>query len=156
MFQKIVHKYVVPALYAMIWVIGLYLSQNPSIIIRCLDETIANEVAFALIFVVFLAEFVLSLLDLYSINTKKVHLSMNFILICCAVIVIMSVLFCSLFYHAIANLSGLSITTMWWIIITSTLLKFLETFIQNNIQCFIKSSVDIPSSNSYEEHCLVM
>lgn len=143
MAKDIVHKWIVPVLYASLWASGLYLSQNIDVIFPFLTSFESTQIeifSFAIVFVIFFIELIIMLLDTYM-TIGSYTLSPKFILFMC-VFMILFVIFLYLIVGFSAakmdNSDNVINNAFTEILILSTLMKLLEILIQNNPQWLLE------------------
>lgn len=161
---KFFHQKIVPGLYALMWFFGLLFSINSEKIFDITNGDIIHVVSLVIIFSIFFLELIVMLMDLYSVATEESfesgetrYISIKFIPIVCIVLFIILSLFVYIIIYIIqilehrANDVGQVII---WILVASTILKYIELFVQNNKNKYINSYKKLETSKEYKKRNL--
>lgn len=138
--KDVVHRWFVPVLYTVLWVLGLYLSQYMSDIFTALGPTQIEIFSFAIIFVIFFVELIVMMLDTYM-TVGAYALSPKFILFTCvfmALFVVFLYFIVGFFAATLDNSDDVLKNAIIKILILSAIMKLLEGLIQNNPQWFLE------------------
>lgn len=164
MSAKVFHKKAVPAFYAVMWFFGLLFSIKAKEIFHVTNENIILVLSLTVIFSVFFLELIVMLIDLYSKSIMEnsdsggaKHLSMSFVLIMCAILFIVIFLFIYIIVfviHTLENNTGNTNLALVVILIASTILKYIEIFVQNNSGKYIYSYEQLQAGATYEKRNL--
>ncbi len=138
--KDVVHRWFVPVLYTVLWVLGLYLSQYMSDIFTAFGPTQIEIFSFAIIFVIFFVELIVMMLDTYM-TVGAYALSPKFILFTCvfmALFVVFLYFIVGFFAATLDNSDDVLKNAIIKILILSAIMKLLEGLIQNNPQWFLE------------------
>lgn len=138
--KDIVHRWIVPALYTALWVLGLYLSQYMSDIFTTFGPTQIEIFSFAIIFVIFFVELIVMMFDTYM-TVGAYALSPKFILLTCvfmALFVVFLYFIFGFFAATLDNSDSVLKNAIIKILILSAIMKLLEGLIQNNPQWLLE------------------
>lgn len=132
--SEFVHSWIIPLLHAMLWATGLYLTLKTEDIFSSANEDDIVIVKFLAIFIVLFLEILIVLLDVY-VSQKANYLATRFILFAISLfVVIVGTTICA----------GLALTApqqsfqpLLGVLVFSSILKFLENRLLNNLDSYI-------------------
>ncbi len=141
--HRIIHSWLIPVLHAVLWAIALLFAQQPQAILQTnFDENILKIFLFGSIFIVLFLETIIVLTDIYIENHTN-YLNPRFVLYVVVLFIALVVTFTSVRF-AISGETIYKVSDMLlWIILSSSLVKFLENFLMNNTKLYIVTNPTI-------------
>jgi hypothetical protein len=132
--SKGVHSLIIPFLHAALWAAGLYCTIEAEGIFHNNSSDEIEIIKFLTIFVVLFLEVMIVLLDLY-VSQKANYISPIFILF--VIVLLISIVGTAISAGFAFAPNGNSILPLIWVLAFSSLLKFIENLLVNNLDWYI-------------------